>query len=144
MRRVVALLLVAAAAAAPAAARIGAGSGTIVTVAALQHPRGLAVMRDGSILVAEPYQNLVSRIAPDGTVTTVVGTGVTGFAGDDGPASSAELDFVHGVAVMPDGGFVLADTLNERIRRVFPDGRIATVAGIGIRGYSGDGRTILG
>jgi hypothetical protein len=128
VRRLAALLLVIAATAAPAAGRVGGGTGTIATVAALEHPRGLAVLADGSFLVAEPFQNLVSRVAPDGTITTVAGTGAAGFSGDGGPATAAELNFVHGVAAMPDGGFVLADTLNGRIRRVFPDGTIATVA----------------
>jgi len=109
----------------PAAAGVG---GTIVTVAQVGHPRGLAALRDGSFLVAEPYANLVQRVARDGTVTTLAGTGAPGSSGDGGPATAAQLDFVHGVAAMPDGGFVLADTLNDRIRRVLPDGTIETVA----------------
>ena len=125
MRRLVAVCAAVAALAAPAAAGIG---GTIVTVAQVGHPRGLAVLRDGSFLVAEPYLNRVQRVARDGAITTVAGTGSAGFSGDGGPATAAELDFVHGVAAMPDGGFVLADTLNDCIRRVLPDGRIETVA----------------
>jgi NHL repeat len=136
MRRLVAVCAVVAAAATPAAAGVG---GTIVTVAEVGHPRGLAVLRDGSFLVAEPYANLVQRVAPDGRVTTVAGTGTAGFSGDGAPATAAELDFVHGVAAMPDGGFVVADTRNERIRRVWSDGTITTVAGTGARAYSGDG-----
>ena len=128
MRRLLVLLLAMAALAAPAAARVATGTGTIVTIAAVDHPRGLAVLPDGSFLVAEPFRNLVQRVAPDGTVTTVAGTGTAGFSGDGGPAAAAELNFVHGVAAMPDGGFVLADTLNDRIRRVSPDGTITTVA----------------
>jgi hypothetical protein len=128
MRRLLALLVIAAVSAAPAAARVAAANGTISTVATVGHPRGLAVLPDGSFLVAEPYRNLVQRVAPNGTVTTVAGTGRAGFSGDGGPATAADLNFVHGVAAMPDGGFVLADTLNDRIRRVFPDGTIATVA----------------
>lgn len=125
MRRLAALFAAVVVLATPAAAQVG---GTIVTVAEVGHPRGLAVLRDGSFLVAEPYANRVQRVARDGTVTTVVGTGAPGLSGDGGLATAAELDFVHGVATMPDGGFVLADTLNDRIRRVFPDGTIETVA----------------
>ena len=156
MRRVLVVLVVATAVAAPAAARIGSGAGTIVTVAgtgatgvsgdggpaiaaAVEHPRALAVLRDGSFLVAEPFDNVVRQVARDGTIATVAGTGAAGFSGDGGPATAARLDFVHGVATMPDGGFVLADTFNERIRRVLPDGTIETVAGGGANGFGGDG-----
>jgi NHL repeat-containing protein len=140
VKRLLAVVVVAAVAAAPAAGRLAADGGTISTVAAVDHPRGLAVLRDGSILVAEPFANVVRRIAPDGTISTVAGDGSAGFGGDGGPATAADLDFVHGVAAMPDGGFVLADTLNQRIRRVHRDGTITTVAGIGVKGYNGDGR----
>src|SRR5438105_1300029 len=156
MRRLLVAVVLTAVVVAPAAARVGSVSGTIVTVAgtgttgisgdggpataaAVEHPRGLAVLRDGSVVVAEPFDNVVRRLAADGTISTVAGTGAAGFKGDGGAASLARLDFVHGVAAMPDGGFVLADTLNERIRRVLPDGRIGTVAGSGVRGYAGDG-----
>jgi sugar lactone lactonase YvrE len=125
VRRLIALAAAVAALATPAAAGVG---GTIVTVAEVGHPRGLAVLRDGSFLVAEPYANRVQRVARDGTLTTVAGTGAAGLSGDGGPATAAELDFVHGVAPMPDGGFVLADTLNDRVRRVLPDGTIETLA----------------
>jgi hypothetical protein len=138
VKRVLALVAVAAAAATPAAAHLAAGRGTIATVAAVDHPRGLAVVHDGSLVVAEPFANRVERVSPRG-VEPAAGTGVAGFAGDGGPATAARLNFVHGVAPMPDGGFVLADTLNERIRRVFPDGTIDTVAGRGVEGYGGDG-----
>jgi len=133
------LLLVAAAAATPAAAHVNSGTGTIVTVAAVDHPRGLAVLADSSFLVAEPFRNIVQRVAPDGTVTTVAGTATAGFSGDGGPAAAAQLNFVHGVAAMPDGGYVVDDLQNERIRRVRSDDTIVTVAGNGVRGFAGDG-----
>lgn len=113
--------------------------GTIVTVAQLAHPRGLALLPDGGVLVPEPFVGDVRKLAPDGTVTTVAGTGVEGFGGDGGPATDAQLDQPHGVALLPDGGFVIADALNNRIRRVSPDGTITTVAGTGKHAFSGDG-----
>ncbi len=115
------------------------GDGGPALDAEIDHPRGLAFLRDGSLVFAEPFLNVVRRIASDGTITTVAGTGVGAFAGDDGPAVSAALNFVHGVAALPDGGFVLADMFNQRARRVWPDGTITTIAGTGTMTYDGDG-----
>lgn len=138
-----------AAAAAPQATSIATVAGTGMpgrsgdegpaTAATINHPRGLTVLRDGSFVFAEPYNNTVRRVAVDGTISTIAGTGAAGFAGDGGPAPAAELNFVHGVAGMPDGGFVLADMFNNRIRRVWPDGRITTVVGTGAPASYGDG-----
>ncbi len=136
------LLVVVAAALLLAAAAGAAGSpapGTITTLAQVLHPRGLALLPDGSVLVPEPFAGDVVKVAPDGTVTTVAGTNVEGYSGDGGPALEAELDLPHGVALLPDGSFLVADELNSRIRRVAPDGTISTYAGDGHHGFSGDG-----
>ncbi len=113
--------------------------GEPATQSAIDHPRGLDVSASGEVLIAEPFRHTVRRIDAGGRVTRVAGTGVRGFSGDGGPATSAQLDGGHGVAFMSGGGFVLADTGNHRIRRVWPDGMITTVAGTGEPGYSGDG-----
>jgi hypothetical protein len=97
-------------------------------------------MPDGGLLIADTGNDRVRRVMPDGTITTVVGTGVRGYSGDGGPAASAELFTPHNLAVLPDGGFLIADTGNNRVRRVWPDGTITTVAGDGTAGFSGDGR----
>ena len=76
------------------------------------------------------------RVGTDGRITTVAGTGAAGFAGDGGPATAAQLNLVHGVALLPDGSMVLADTSNHRIRRVAPNGTITTVAAPGTFGFS--------
>ena len=115
------------------------GDGGPAVAAEINHPRGIAVLPGGGFLVAEPYNNTVRRVGADGTISTVAGTGVPGFSGDGGPATSAALNFVHGVAVMPDGGFVLADFFNNRIRRVWADGTITTVVGDGRQRFFGDG-----
>src|SRR5205814_4288786 len=72
-------------------------------------------------------------------ISTVAGNGVSDFAGDGGPATQASLNGSFGVAVAPDGSFYIADTINDRIRRVGPDGIISTVAGNGTARFSGDG-----
>jgi hypothetical protein len=69
-------------------------------------------------------------VAPDGVITTVAGT-TSGFSGDGGPATSAQLNAPRDVSVTADGGFIVADSNNLRVRRVGPGGTIATVAGGG-------------
>jgi hypothetical protein len=116
-----------------------AGDGGPALAAEIDHPRGLAFLKDGSLVFSEPFLNIVRRISPAGTITTVAGTGTAGFSGDGGPAANAELNFVHGVAAMADGGFVLSDMFNNRIRRVDAGGTITTVAGTGRQDFGGDG-----
>ncbi len=111
------------------------GSGT---QAQLDDPTGVAAGPDGTLYIADALNQRIRRVAPDGTISTVAGTGTAGFSGDNGPATQAELDDPTGVAVGPDGTLYIADTLNQRIRRVAPDGTISTVAGNGTFGTSGD------
>ena len=104
----------------------------------------VAVLPDSGILIASGIRAIL-RVTPDGQIAQVAGSGRTGFAGDGGPASQAELAFPSGVAPLPDGGYLIADAANHRVRRVAPDGTISTVAGSGPAGgrqsggFSGDG-----
>ena len=115
------------------------GDGGSATAAAINHPRGIAVLADGSFVFAQPFIPMVRRVSPDGAISTSVGTGERGYAGDGGPATQARLDLVHGVAALPDGSFVVDDMGNNRIRRVWPDGTITTVVGTGENAFRGDG-----
>jgi RHS repeat-associated protein len=94
---------------------------------------------DGSQYVALPHGDLIIRIAPDGSQTVVAGNGTEGFSGDGGPATQAELGDPTGVAVGPDGSLYIAEESNNRVRKVTPDGKIATFAGNGSPFFSGDG-----
>ena len=122
-----------------------AGSGTPgfsgdngpATSAQLDAPNGVATLPDGSVLIADSNNNRVRRVSPAGVITTVAGTGVPGLSGDNGPATSAQLAFPVGLAVQADGGYLIADNDNSRIRRVSPGGTITTVAGT-TRGLGGD------
>jgi len=73
------------------------------------------------------------------TVSNVAGTGTKGFGGDGGVAGTAQLNFPTGIARSPNGAYYFCDTSNQRIRMLTPDGKIETVAGMGERGWSGDG-----
>jgi len=97
------------------------------THAALNGPSGLSLAPDGSLYIAESGAHRVRRLAPDGTITTVAGTGVAGTAGDGGPATQAQLNGPNGLAVADDGSLYIADAGNNLIRRVGPDGLITTI-----------------
>ena len=80
-----------------------------------------------------------SGLSASKTIETVVGTGTGGFSGDNGPASSAEIDHPYSITYNAQGDLFIADAYNSVVREVTPDGVIHTVAGTGTRGYSGDG-----
>ncbi|MCH8267492.1 MAG: hypothetical protein IH846_08240, partial [Acidobacteria bacterium] len=79
------------------------------------------------------------KVSPTGVLTVVAGNGIAGFSGDDGLATSASLNIPSGVGVDAVGNLYIADTVNQRIRKVSADGTITTVAGNGDSGFSGDG-----
>jgi NHL repeat len=115
------------------------GDGGPAIAAQIVHPRGIALAPGGGYVFADAFAQTVRRVWPDGTITTVAGTGTAGFSGDGGPATSAELDLPHGVAFTSSGTLLIADALNNRIRAVSTDGTISTVVGTGATGFSGDG-----
>jgi RHS repeat-associated protein len=120
-----------------------AGDGGPAVAAQIDEPVDVALYPDGSFLVAEYGGHRIRRVSPDGVITTVVGTGEQGFSGDGGPAAQARLDSPVDVIVGTDGGWFVADGGNQRIRRVGPDGTIATVVGTGDAGGEGDGGPAL-
>jgi sugar lactone lactonase YvrE/plastocyanin len=115
------------------------GDGGPATSATLGEPTAVAVGSDGSIYISDPFDDVIRRVAPDGTISTFAGTGEVGYSGDGGPAAEAKLDDPAGLAVGPDGSVYIADACNAVIRRVASDGIITTVAGTGERGEGGDG-----
>jgi RHS repeat-associated protein len=115
------------------------GDGGPAAQASLVGPFGVAVGPDGSLYIADADNNRIRRVAPNGIITTVAGTGNATFSGDGGLATQAAVQSPRGVAVGPDGSLYVADRGNQRIRQVAPDGIITTVAGNGVFGFSGDG-----
>jgi sugar lactone lactonase YvrE len=115
------------------------GDGGLATAAQLSIPADVSVTSDGGYLIADWPNNRIRKVSASGVITTVAGTGSAGFSGDGGKATSAELNHPLGVAALPDGGFLIADGRNRRIRRVTNKGVISTVAGNGGRGATGDG-----
>ncbi|MEO7735601.1 MAG: hypothetical protein ABIY55_31895 [Kofleriaceae bacterium] len=115
------------------------GDGGPATEALLDGPTALAFDAAGNLYVTDAGTSVVRRIAADGTISPVAGTGVFGFEGDGGPATQAKLARPDGIAVAADGTLFIGDRLNARIRKVAVDGTITTIAGTGARGMTGDG-----
>jgi sugar lactone lactonase YvrE len=99
---------------------------------------GIAVDARASVFVADSGNHRIRRVGPDGVVDTVAGTGTAGYAGDGGPARAAQFANPQGVAAAADGSLYVADTGNNRVRRITPDGIVRTIAGNGTRGMSGN------
>ncbi|MEO8593061.1 MAG: IPT/TIG domain-containing protein [Candidatus Solibacter sp.] len=112
--------------------------GAMATDARLSSPYSVVVARDGTLYLSDSGRAQVYKIAPNGAMTIVAGTGKSGFSGDNGPAKSAQLSYPKGLAVDSLGTLYIADS--SRIRAVTPDGLIRTVAGSGVPvGVSVDG-----
>jgi len=124
-----------------------AGDGTAVfsgdggpgTSASLRFPNGVAVDLTGNIYIADAQNRRVRKVSTAGTISTVAGNGGSDFSGDGGPATGAGIFVPDGVALDAAGNLYIADRENNRIRKVTPTGTISTVAGNGVRGFSGDG-----
>ena len=114
------------------------GDGGAAASAAFRGPNALAIDASGALLVCDAGNERVRRIS-GGMISTIVGDGVQGFAGDGGAATAAEIDTPMGLAVGGDGRIFVADSHNERIRVVGTDGTISTFAGNGVQGFAGDG-----
>jgi sugar lactone lactonase YvrE len=119
------------------------GTGVAVDVA-LQWPTALTLDTAGNLLIADTGNHVVRRLATDGSLSTIVGTGEKGDAGDGGDALSAQLNQPNGLAITEDGTLYIADRGNFRLRRVSAAGTIETIAGTGEEGSFGDGVSALG
>ena len=103
-----------------------AGSGVVgntgddgpATEAQLNRPFGVAVTSDGAFLIGDTFNNEVRKVSAAGVISRVAGTGIVGNTGDDGPATEAQLNKPFGMAVTADGGFLIADVVNNEVRKV--------------------------
>ncbi len=122
-----------------------AGGGTKTEGAAtgvqLKEPFGLEFAPDGSAVIVEMEGGQrVWRVGTDGQARVIAGTGAKGFAGDGGPALQAQFNGIHNLAILPTGDILLADTWNQRVRKIdAKTGVITTVLGTGKKGFGGDG-----
>jgi trimeric autotransporter adhesin len=102
---------------------------SVATLASSDDPRAIAVDALGNIYVADGFGYRVWKVTPQGIVSTVAGNGVSGFSGDGGPATAAELSYPNGVAADASGNLYISDATNNRVRKVTAQGIISTIAG---------------
>ncbi len=111
---------------------VGCGDGGSAISAELAVPSDVAVSADGSTLyIADAGNSTIREVTPAGVISTVAGNGRFNLSGDGGPATNAGLFTPRGVFLASDGSLYIADTNNNRIREVDPNGTISTIAGTG-------------
>ncbi len=113
------------------------GDGGPATAAELKGPTGVVVDGSGVIYIADTRNHRVRKVAA-GIITTVAGTGDPGYTGDGQPAAAAQLKRPTGLALDGAGNLYIADTGNDAVRQVRPNGTIVTFAGTGEAGFSGN------
>ena len=115
------------------------GDGGPANRAAIALPRDVALDTNGSLYIADGANNRIRKVNPDGTITTVAGTGRAEFSGDGGHAHQANLSMPYSIALDRDGNLYVVDTGNYRVRKIdATTGIITTVTGNGSYGFSGD------
>ncbi len=117
------------------------GDGGKAINAQLRNPFGLTVDSKGNIYIADAGNNVIRKIDTSGVISTVAGKGYffSGYKGDGGAATSAQLNSPSEVTFDSKGNMYIADTYHNVIRKVNTSGIISTVAGNGTQGYTGDG-----
>jgi gliding motility-associated-like protein len=115
------------------------GDGGLATAAAINFPVGITVTAGGDVVFADGGNHRVRKINTVGIITTVAGNGVSGYSGDGGLATLAQMQTPEGVAVDAAGVIYICDAPGHRVRKVDASGIITTLAGNGTPGFSGDG-----
>jgi subtilisin family serine protease len=105
------------------------GDGGLATDAQLDGAWDVAALPDGGYVIADIFNARIRKVSPSGQISTIAGTGIAGYSGDGGPATHAQLDRPQSVAADVRGAILIADSGNDRVRRVDPDGTISTVPG---------------
>lgn len=120
------------------------GDGLPATSASLAAPWGVVRDSKGNVYITDTNNCRVRRVSPSGIISTFAGTGICGYGGDGGPARSAMISDVSGIAIDAHAGaLIIADSSNSRVRMISASGIITTIAGNGTFGYSGDGDSAI-
>ena len=109
------------------------------TAAILNNPHNLCFDKAGNLYISDAVNYRVRKINTSGIITTIAGYGSFGFSGDNGPATSAQIQSIYGMCTDIVGNLYIAQTMDLRVRKVDTAGIITTIAGNGSAGPSGDG-----
>ncbi len=115
------------------------GDGAAAVDATLGWPEGVAVDLQGNVYISDTENQRIRKVSTGGVITTIAGTGTAGVMGDGGPATNAQLNFPKSLAVDRVGNVYVADSENNRIRKIATNGVMTTLAGNGIYDFGGDG-----
>ena len=115
------------------------GDGGAATNASLKQPYDIASDAWGNLFIADSHNQRVRKVDTNGIISTVAGTSLRGFSGDGGAATNAQLNTLYGITVDGLGNLFIADSFNNRVRRVDTNGIVMTIVGSGAYGFSGDG-----
>src|SRR5580700_3153472 len=115
------------------------GDGGPASSAQLNIPYGIWEDPDGNVFIGTRGDNRIRKVANDGTISTYAGNGTAGYSGDGGPATQAMLAGINGLYGDPYGNIYVSDSIHAVVRKIDTTGKITTIAGTGIPGYSGDG-----
>lgn len=115
------------------------GDGGPANAAQLSTPYEIALDGNGNLLICDRGNNRIRQVAPNGTISTVAGTGVAGSTGDGGPATAAAINGPFAIALDHVGGYYILTDNGGKLRHVDANGNISTIAGNGITVNVGDG-----
>ncbi|MEO6550697.1 MAG: T9SS type A sorting domain-containing protein, partial [Ferruginibacter sp.] len=118
------------------------GDGKQAVTAQLNLPTSVAADVAGNLYISDYGNARIRKVAVNGIITTIAGTGVGAYNGD-GPALTTKIFGVDGITVDASGNVIFADQFNMRVRKITPAGTVVTIAGNGTAGFSGDGGSAL-
>jgi len=115
------------------------GDGGPATLAQMNAPVGICLDRSGNVYVCDAYNSRIRIVDTYGIITTIAGSSTSGFSGDGGMATNAQINEPYCVTIDKIGNLYFTDNWNRRIRKINTSGTISTIAGTGTLGFSGDG-----